>query len=45
MAPAVSYFFANAKSNVSKKTGDEMKMKGEENIDVIRLEIVYENQS
>lgn len=46
MAPAVTYFFANAKSNVSKKAEDEMEMKVEDNnIVVISLKIVYEHQS
>lgn len=50
MAPAVSYFSANTKSNVSRKkqqthSGDEMEMKAEDNIDVISTENVYECQS
>jgi len=37
------YFFANAKSKVSKKAQDEMKTRAEGYIAVISLKIVYEN--
>lgn len=45
VAPTVSYFLENVKSNVSKKTENDMETKAGNNIDVINLEIVYEHPS